>query len=130
MAGGDGHQLRLLHPAALLRKGAAGGETAPLRRVDEIRRVTLDRDQLEVGLLQVRVSVLQSERVRMDRLVEERPDVGNLDDLAGIHHRDPVTRFGDDADVAVSDGKLTPELRAKLDDAIEARVSQIEGVVA
>jgi hypothetical protein len=32
--------------------------------------------------------------------------------------------------VAVSDGKLSDELRAKLDDAIEARVSQIEGVVA
>jgi hypothetical protein len=39
-------------------------------------------------------------------------------------------RIGDDADVAVSDGKLSDELRAKLDDAIEARVSQIEGVVA
>jgi hypothetical protein len=39
-------------------------------------------------------------------------------------------RIGDDADVAVSEGKLSDELRAKLDDAIEARVSQIEGVVA
>jgi hypothetical protein len=39
-------------------------------------------------------------------------------------------RIGDDADKAVSDGKLSDELRAKLDDAIEARVSQIEGVVA
>jgi hypothetical protein len=38
-------------------------------------------------------------------------------------------RIGDDADQAVSDGKLTPELRAKLDDAIDARHAAITEVI-
>ena len=55
---------------------------------------------------------------------------GWRDRVAAATTLEELGRIGDDADVAVSDGKLTPELRAKLDDAIEARVSQIEGVVA
>jgi hypothetical protein len=38
-------------------------------------------------------------------------------------------RIGDDADQAVSDGKLTPELRAKLDEAIDARHAAITEVI-
>ena len=55
---------------------------------------------------------------------------GWRDRVAAATTLEELGRIGDDADVAVSDGKLTDELRAKLDDAIEARVSQIEGVVA
>ena len=55
---------------------------------------------------------------------------GWRDRVAAATTLEELGRIGDDADQAVSDGKLTPELRAKLDDAIEARVSQIEGVVA
>jgi hypothetical protein len=55
---------------------------------------------------------------------------GWRDRVAAAATVDELGRIGDDADVAVSDGKLSDELRAKLDDAIEARVSQIEGVVA
>ena len=36
-----------------------------------------------------------------------------------------LCRIGDDADQAVSGGKLSPELREKLDDAIEARRAEI-----
>ena len=55
---------------------------------------------------------------------------GWRDRVAAATTLEDLGKIGDDADVAVSDGKLTDELRAKLDDAIEARVSQIEGVVA
>ena len=55
---------------------------------------------------------------------------GWRDRVAAATTLEDLGRIGDDADQAVSDGKLTDELRAKLDDAIEARVSQIEGVVA
>jgi hypothetical protein len=55
---------------------------------------------------------------------------GWRDRVAQATTLEELGRIGDDADQAVSDGKLTDELRAKLDDAIEARVSQIEGVVA
>jgi hypothetical protein len=55
---------------------------------------------------------------------------GWRDRVAAATTLEELGRIGDDADVAVSDGKLSDELRAKLDDAIEARVSQIEGVVA
>ena len=55
---------------------------------------------------------------------------GWRDRVAAATTLEELGRIGDDADQAVSDGKLTPELRAKLDDAVEARASQIEGVVA
>jgi hypothetical protein len=55
---------------------------------------------------------------------------GWRDRVAAATTLEELGRIGDDADTAVSDGKLSDELRAKLDDAIEARVSQIEGVVA
>lgn len=55
---------------------------------------------------------------------------GWRDRVAAATTLEELGRIGDDADQAVSDGKLTPELREKLDDAIEARASQIEGVVA
>jgi hypothetical protein len=55
---------------------------------------------------------------------------GWRDRVAAATTLEELGRIGDDADTAVSDGKLSNELRAKLDDAIEARVSQIEGVVA
>ena len=55
---------------------------------------------------------------------------GWRDRVAAATTLEELGRIGDDADQAVSDGKLTPELREKLDDAVEARASQIEGVVA
>ena len=55
---------------------------------------------------------------------------GWRDRVAAATTLEELGKIGDDADQAVSDGKLTNELRAKLDDAVEARISQIEGVVA
>ena len=55
---------------------------------------------------------------------------GWRDRVAAATTLEELGRIGDDADQAVSDGKLTNELRAKLDESIEVRISQIEGVVA
>lgn len=55
---------------------------------------------------------------------------GWRDRVAAATTVEELGRIGDDADQAVSDGKLTPELRAKLDEAIEARHMQICGVTA
>lgn len=51
---------------------------------------------------------------------------GWRDRVAAATTVEELGRIGDDADQAVSDGKLTDELRAKLDDAIDARQSEIE----
>jgi hypothetical protein len=64
------------------------------------------------------------------KAAEPAKRLGWRDRVAAATTLEELGRIGDDADVAVSDGKLSDELRAKLDDAIEARVSQIEGVVA
>ena len=55
---------------------------------------------------------------------------GWRDRVAAATTLEELGKIGDDADQAVSDGKLTNELRAKLDEAIEVRHLQIEGVVA
>ena len=55
---------------------------------------------------------------------------GWRDRVAAATTLEELGRIGDDADQAVSDGKLSNELRAKLDEAIEFRHLQIEGVVA
>ena len=55
---------------------------------------------------------------------------GWRDRVAAATTLEELGRIGDDADQAVSDRKLTNELRAKLDEAIEVRHLQIEGVVA
>jgi len=55
---------------------------------------------------------------------------GWRDRVAAAATVEELGRIGDDADQAVSDGKLTPELRAKLDEAIEARLAALEEVTA
>ena len=55
---------------------------------------------------------------------------GWRDRVAAATTLEELQRIGDDANQAVSDGKLTDELRAKLDVAIEARVCEIGTEVA
>jgi hypothetical protein len=62
--------------------------------------------------------------------VEPARRPGWRDRVAQATTIEQLGRIGDDADQAVSDGKLSDELRARLEDAVEARISQIEGVVA
>ena len=54
---------------------------------------------------------------------------GWRDRVAAATTVEELGRIGDDADAAVSDGKLTPELRERLDAAIEARHAEIESEV-
>jgi hypothetical protein len=55
---------------------------------------------------------------------------GWRDRVAAAATVEELGRIGDDADQAASDGKLTPELRAKLGEAIEARLAALQEVTA
>ena len=55
---------------------------------------------------------------------------GWRDRVAAATTVEELGRIGDEADQAVSDGRLTPDLRSKLDEVIDARQAEIEGVTA
>ena len=88
----DLQQRRLHLRADLLGELAAGAEPATGRRVDRARHVALEADALTAaadrGLLHVRNGRDQRLRVRVVRVQVERLPVGDLDDLAEVHHRD------------------------------------------
>ena len=52
------------------------------------------------------------------------------DRVAAATTVEELGRIGDEADQAVSDGRLTADLRARLDEVIDARQAEIEGVTA
>ena len=55
---------------------------------------------------------------------------GWRDRVAAATTVEELGRIGDEADQAVSDGRLTADLRARLDEVIDARQAEIEGVTA
>lgn len=55
---------------------------------------------------------------------------GWRDRVAAATTVEELGRIGDEADQAVSDGRLTDDLRSKLDEVIDARQAEIEGVTA
>ena len=80
-------------PGSAARSGSPSGRsirfgTLPGMTASSSRTSPSDRDRPD-----------QAPRVRVQRLAEQRRDVGLLDDLAGVHHRDPVAHLGDDAEV-------------------------------
>src|SRR2546427_1623149 len=89
---------RLLVHAAWQRFRAARMKRASRGQVREIGWLTRDRIQ---GLLapELRHRAEQGSRVRVLGVVEELPHRRLLDDLAGIHHGDPVTHLRHDAQV-------------------------------
>ena len=85
---------------ALLDPGqAARGEAAARGQVDQVRHVAGDDRQLLAEVADDRDRPDEAAGIRMERLAEERHDVGLLDDLAGVHHRDAIAHLGDDAEV-------------------------------
>ena len=86
--GGTGHGVR-----------AAGGERAARRRPAQVGRRAVDRDEAVEHDVDPRRRPQQPDRVRMGRSGVEVGGRGVLDDLAGVHHRDPVAHAGDDAEV-------------------------------
>ncbi len=112
---------RRLHLAAdLLGERAAGTEAAAGRRVDRARHVARQHDPLDVATGD-RLGVRREEclRVRVQRPQEEILRGGELDDLAEIHHRDPVGDVADDGEVVRDEEIGEVELLLQLDEQVQ-----------
>ena len=72
-------------------------EAAARRRVDQVRRRA--GDEVEARRAQRDRRAQQLAGVGVLRVAEDVATVALLDDPAGVHHRDPVARLGDDAEV-------------------------------
>ena len=111
------HERRLLLRADLLRLPAARPEAAAGRRVRRARHVSLEHDPRALAALGRGLDRHRREerlRVRMHRRVVDllaRPD---LDDLAEVHHRDPVGDVADDREVVRDEEVREPELALQL----------------
>ena len=79
--------------------GAAVGELAPWRERREARNAPGDRLQPLSAPLARRDCGQERLRIRVQRPLEERDDVGLLDGTAGVHDHDPVADLRDDAEV-------------------------------
>ena len=88
-------------PAQLVRQLAAIDEDAGRQVRPDLRQVAGDRRQRPFGLADAapRERAQQPQRVRVLRVGEDGRGVALLDDLAGVHHPDPVTQRPDDAQV-------------------------------
>ncbi len=102
MAGRDLAQRRLVGLAVLLRVAAARVEVAAARRVGRIGHLAAQQDAAAL-VAQARVGQRHGgeERlgVRVHRALVQLVGVGHLDQLADVHHRDPVTDVLDHAEV-------------------------------
>jgi hypothetical protein len=100
MIRGDSAERRVLSPADVLGGWAARRKATAWRWIPEIRRAAADRfepratvvfDSCDAGQ--------QSLCVGMARIVEERVDVGPLDDTARIHNEDLIRHGGHNAEI-------------------------------
>ena len=110
----DLQQRRLDRRADLLGQRAAGAEAAARRRVDRARDVALEPDPLapttDRGLLDVGHRRQQRLRVGVVRRGVERLPVGDLDDLAEVHHRDLGAEVPDHGEVVGDEEERDVEL--------------------
>ncbi len=98
MARGNLEQRRFLR-AFLEAEGAARGEDAARRNVDEVRQAALDRHQ-RVARFVVRIDLTSEQRqgIGMPRIVEQAGSRPGLDNFAGVHNGDVVANLGDQAE--------------------------------
>ena len=127
VAGGDvaallGLQQRLLGAADLLRLPAARVEPARRRRVGRRRHVAgedlalLRRRERRVG---DRHGRHQRARVRHPRVRVELVGVGQLDDLAEVHHRDAVAHVAHDREVVGDEDQRQAEVALEVAQQVE-----------
>ena len=91
---------RRLDPAVVLDVGAAGGEGAARRRIDQVGRAAADGLELGVArVLDPRDRAQQRLGVRVLHAGEQRRGRRVLDDPPAVHDRDLVGPAGDDAEV-------------------------------
>jgi hypothetical protein len=98
---------------------AARREPAARRQVDQVGDVARDDASSSRALPDDRDRADEPARVGVQRLAEQRHDVGLLHDLAGVHHGDPVAHLGHDAEVVRDQDDRGPGLVAELAHEIE-----------
>ena len=101
MADVDVHPRRRFGAAQLVGQLAAVDEHARRQGRADLRKVARDRVQRPLGLAHTVAgqALQQPDRVRVLRLLEHLDGVALLDDLAGVHHADPIAHGADDAEV-------------------------------
>ena len=114
-AAADVHDRRDDSPAQVGRELAAVDEDAGGQRRADLRQVARDRRErpLHLSHAVARQRTQQPERVRMLRALEDGRGVALLDDLAGVHHADPVAQGPDDAEVVGDEQDCGVGLRLK-----------------
>ena len=96
-----------------MRAGSAARTGSP-RQVDQVRHVAGDDRELVLGPRRRPGSSRSGPGCRDGAAAGTASDVGLLDDLAGVHDRDPVAHLGDDAEVVGDEDDRGPGLVARL----------------
>src|SRR5579859_7819696 len=119
----DAHlvKLRLVHPAPVDHERTARVELAPGRRVGQVGRQTLDRDEpLLARLVHPGHRAQKRPRVRVLGALEDLLDRAFLDDPSGIHDDHPLAKARDQGHVVGDQhhrgAQLAVELLHQLDD--------------
>ena len=113
-------QLRLILAAMVGRVPAARGEPAGRRRAGQVRRYPGNRVQPLLGLRRlVRQRMEQRLGVGVPGVIEQRRGAGRLDDLARVHHRDPVRPAGDHPEVVGHQDDRHPQPQPQVVDQLE-----------
>src|SRR5262249_7168133 len=97
---------------------AAGGEAAGGRHRPEFRHAAGNDVQRRLPRRQIRHALQQTLRVRVLRLLEDLPSRPDLDDLAGVHHRDPIGDLVDDTQIVGDEDDTQAELPPQAGDQI------------
>ena len=118
VAGGDLHESGARHVAELHGVRAARVEPAAGRRVAGARHIAHQRHKLSLACSHFRNGGEQRLRVRMPRRRKQRASFRDLDDLAQIHHRDPVADVPDNAEVVrdeqIGERQLVSQILSRL----------------
>src|SRR5581483_11742339 len=98
---------------------AARVEAAARRRSRRVRRRPRNRGQTLADELEVGNRAEESERVRVARLAEDLLHRAGLDDLPGVHHRDPPAGLRDHREVVRDEDDAEAELLAERPEELE-----------
>ena len=99
--------------AGVLGVRAAGREQAARVVAGQVRRAAGDVADLDLGRTRVGVRAEQTPAVRVPGVAEHQPGWAVLDDLAAVHHHDPVGHLQHRPDVVADEQHGEPQLGAQ-----------------